>query len=54
MNENEITMNKKRQHQANDDCLAINNNNKTIKQIVYNCGTITNNPFNGEFCREKK
>ena len=24
-----------------------------IKQVVYNCDMITNNPFNGEFCRKK-
>ena len=28
-------------------------NKYIIKQIVYNCYMITNNPFNDEFCREK-
>lgn len=44
-------MNKKKQHQANDDLFS---NKYVIKQVVYNCDMEINNPFNGEFCREKK
>ena len=34
MNENEITMNKKKQHQANDNCLAINKRSNKLFTIA--------------------